>query len=428
MTRRAIPFVLAAAAALAPGRAAAEGEAAGGAPPAPRVRPGDGVTALVGGEVFTISGPVHRGGTVLVRDGKVWRVGTDLEVPEGAKVLDCAGKRVLPGFVATDSEAFGVAGGAPKKGSLYRDSLDPHARVLELALGAGVLAYHHTALQDRGFLQLQTAVMRPSVGDASRMVLKEPAAIWVDWARGPATERLGFEEQLRSGRRHLKEAEDARREKREAPRSPVPDAVLAALRREIPVRVPATRRDEILDALRLADDHGLRVVLEDATEAWLVPEAIARAGAVAIVSPRRRMRDPRIAEPHGGNMEVAAILERAGARFAILPAGGTFHVGHGLRLGGLAGRDLANYPIEGAFAIRGGASERAVLRAMTLGAAEALGVADRVGSIEPGKDADLIVLDGDPFHYRTVVDMALVEGKVFYERSRSSFYRDLPGR
>ena len=125
---------------------------------------------------------------------------------------------------------------------------------------------------------------------------------------------------------------------------------------------------------------------------------------------------------HAGN------VVRDRARFAILPVGGPFHVGQGLRLGGLAGRDLANYPIEGAFAIRGGASERAVLRAMTLGAAEALGVADRIGSIEPGKDADLIVLDGDPFHYRTVVDLALVEGRLSYERARSSFYRDLPGR
>jgi hypothetical protein len=147
-----------------------------------------------------------------------------------------------------------------------------------------------------------------------------------------------------------------------------------------------------------------------------------------VVTPREKMRDPRIREPHGGNLAVAAVLEGAGARFTLLPVGGFFQVGHGLRLGGLAGRDLANYPLEGAFAIRGGASEAAVLRALTLGAAEALGVADRVGSVEPGKDADLLVLDGDPLHYRTVVDLALLEGKVFYERTKSSYYRDLPGR
>jgi len=423
--RGAIPLVLLAACA-AP--AFAEGEAAGGAPGGPRLRPGDGVTALVGGDVVTVSGPVLRGGTVLIRDGRIVRVGVDLEIPEGARVIDCARRHVLPGFVAPDSEGFGLAAGAPRKGSLYRDSLDPLSRTLELTLGAGVLAYHHTSLQERGFLQTQTAVMRPAAGDAARMVLKEPSAVWVDWVRGSAPDRLDFEEKLRAGRRHLKEAEDARREKREAPRSPVPDALLAALRGEIPVRVPATRREEILEALRLGEDHGLRLVIEDATEAWLCAEALARAGATAIVTPREKMRDPRIAEPHGGNIAVAAILEKAGARFAILPVGGFFQAGHGMRLGGLAGRDLSHYPIEGCFAIRGGASEAAVLRAMTLGAAEALGVADRIGSIDPGKDADLLVLDGDPFHYRTVVDLALIEGKVLYERSKSTYYRDLPGR
>ena len=204
--------------------------------------------------------------------------------------------------------------------------------------------------------------------------------------------------------------------------------MLAALRREIPVRVPAMRKDEILDALRLAEAHGVRLVLEDALEAWLVPERIARLGATAILTPRDKYRDPRIEEPHGGNIAVAAVLEKAGARFCLLPPGGPGEAGNGLRMGGLAGRDLMNLPIEGAFAVRGGASEGAVLRAMTLGGAETLGVADRIGSIDPGKDADLIVLDGDPFHYRTVVDMALIEGKVLYERSKSALFRDLPGR
>jgi imidazolonepropionase-like amidohydrolase len=260
------------------------------------------------------------------------------------------------------------------------------------------------------------------------MVLKEPAALWVNWARGSATERLPFADQLRNGARHLAEAAAAAREKREAPRPPVPEEVLAALRREIPVRVPASRKEEILDALRLAEDHGLRLVLEDATEAWLVPERIARAGATAVVTPRNRFRDPRIVEPHGGNLGVAAILERAGARFCLLPVGGFGGPGNSIRLGGLAGRDLMDYPIEGAFAVRGGASEAAVLRALTLGAAEALGVADRIGSVDPGKDADLIVVDGDPLHYRTVVELAFVEGRLLYDRSKSTLFRDLPGR
>jgi imidazolonepropionase-like amidohydrolase len=383
----------------------------------------------VGGDVYTISGPVIRRGTVLLRDGKVWKVGVDLAIPEGAKTLGLEGKRVLPGFVGPDCEAAGLPPGAPKPGSLYRDALDPFSRQHELVLGSGVTSYYVTNGAGRGFLSTQTAVLRPAAGDASKMVLREPAAVWVNYAHGSATDRLGFEDSLRNGTRHLRDVEEARRAKRDPPKQPVSDEILAALRREIPVRVPATLKEEILDALRLAEVYGVRLVLEDATEAWLVPDRIARQGAVAIVTPREKMRDPRReGEPHGGNMAVAAILEAAGTKFCVLPVGGFTQPGGGFRLGGLAGRDMVNYPIEGAFAVRGGASEAAVLRAMTLGAAEALGVADRVGSIEPGRDADLIVLDGDPFHYRTVVDMALIEGKVYYERTKSSFFHDLPGR
>lgn len=412
---------------LAGAPALAEGEAAGGAPAPPRVRPGDGVTALAGGDVYTVSGPVYRRGTVLIRDGKVWKAGVDLAVPEGARVIDVAGKRVLPGFVASDAEAIGLVAGGVRPNSQYRDCIDPYSRLNEVALGSGLTALYNTS-GNRGFWTSQTAVLRPAAGDASRMVLKEPAAVWVNWVRGPATERMQFEELLRNGERYLKELDEAQRGKREAPRLAVPVEILSALKREIPVRVPASRKEEILDALRLAENHGVRMVIEDATEAWLVAEPLAHFGATAVVTPRDRGHDFRVVEPNGGNIGVAGILEKAGARFCLQPPGGPGEVGGGLRMGGLAGRDLMNLPIEGCFAIRGGASEAETLRSMTLGAAEALGVADRIGSIDPGKDADLIVLDGDPFHYRTVVDMALIEGKVLYERSKSNLFKGLPGR
>ncbi len=412
---------------LAAAPALAEGEGTGGRPAPPRVRPGDGVTALVGADVHTVSGPVYRRGTVLVRDGKVWKAGVDLAVPDGARVIDLAGKRLLPGFVAADAEPIGLVQGGVRPGSLYRDCLDPFSRANEVALGSGITALFN-ASTNRGFWTGQSAVLRPALGDAGRMVVKENAAVWVNWSRGTATDRMQFEDLLRGGAKALRDAEEARRLKREPPRGNVPAEILALLRREIPVRVPAVRREEILDAIRLAETHGLRLVVEDAHEAWLAAEALARVGATSVVTPRNKSRNPAIDGPNGGNIRVAAILEKAGARFCLQPPGGPGMIGGGLTMGGLAGRDLMNLPIEGCFAIRGGASEAEVLRSMTLGAAEALGVADRLGSIDPGKDADLIVLDGDPFHYRTVVDMAFIEGKLLYERSKSTLFRGLPGR
>ena len=412
---------------LAAAPALAEGEAAGGRPAPPRVQPGDGVTALVGADVFTVSGPVYRRGTVLVRDGKVWKTGVDLAVPEGARVIDLAGKRIYPGWIAADAEAIGIVQGGVRPGSLYRDGLDPRARQNEIALGCGITALYNTS-GNRGFFTAQTAVLRPAHNDASRAVLKENAAVWVNWTRGGAQERMQFEDSLRAAGRFVRDSEEAKRTKREPPRNAPPPEFLALARREIPLRIPAVRKEEILEAVRLAETHGLRLVVEDAREAWLAAEPLARAGATAVVTPRDKFRYPAADGPNGGNIRVAAILEKAGARFCLQPPGGPGMIGGGITMGGLAGRDLMDLPIEGCFAIRGGASEAEVLRSMTLGAAEALGVADRIGSIDPGKDADLIVLDGDPFHYRTVVEMTFIEGKPLYERSKSTLFRDLPGR
>ncbi len=428
-SRRRAAAALALAALLAlPSPSRAEGDAAGGAPREPRVRPGDGVTAFVGGDVETISEGRFRRGTILVRDGKIRRVGVDIDVPEGARVVDCAGKRVLPGFVATSATGIGLVGGRPRPGEAFRDSVDPFARSNDLALSAGITSFHDMVGPQRGIVSTQTAVLRPAAGDASLMVLKEPASVWVGLTGASSSDRLAAEEMFRAGRRYLREVEEARAARREPPRPPAAEPVLAALRGELPVRIPARAQDDIRAALRFSEDHGVRVVLEGTVEAWVVPDLIARRGATAIVTPRRKDRpDPLADQPTGGNIAVAAILEKAGAPFCILPRGMFFQPGDGVRLGGIAGIDLLNYNIEGAFAVRGGASEAAVLRALTLGAAEALGVADRVGSIAPGKEADLIVMDGDPLHYMTVVDLAYIGGRLVYDRSKSPLFRHLPG-
>ena len=89
---------------------------------------------------------------------------------------------------------------------------------------------------------------------------------------------------------------------------------------------------------------------------------------------------------------------------------------------------MLTYPLEGAFAIRGGASTDAALRAITLTAAEALGVEKRVGSLERGKDADIVIYPGDPFDYRVLPETTIVSGRVLYERSKSKLFGHLPPR
>lgn len=110
------------------------------------------------------------------------------------------------------------------------------------------------------------------------------------------------------------------------------------------------------------------------------------------------------------------MLARAGVRIAIVPQAAEFNTS------GDFGGDLFTLPLEAAYAVGGGLDEQIALEAITINPAEMLGVADRVGSLQVGKDADIIILDGHPLHYRAFVETTIVNGKVLYEKSKSTFF------
>jgi imidazolonepropionase-like amidohydrolase len=384
-----------------------------------RPQAGEALLAVVGGDVCTGTGAVIRHGTVLCRGRRIEAVGADLKVPEGARVIDATGRRVAPGLVAPLGTGMGVARGRPRAGERYADSLDPENLGAELALSAGITAFHHEG-ERKGIWSATNAVVKPALGEPDLMVLKEPAALTVAWTSA-VQERLGFEQMLDRARKWLKEGAKGP--------PPAPQPVVDALQRKIPVRISASKKGDIAAALRFATKYDLKLVLLDCYEAWTLAEDIAAAGAVCVMEPRtRRWPEAGSEFEAGSNIEGCAMLEKAGAKFCVLPPGGFGGVGWGISLGGLAGRDLLTYSWEAAFAVRGGASEDASLRAITLTAAEALGVEDRIGSLAPGKDADIVVWQADPLDYRMNVETTIVSGRVLYERSKSKLFAHLPDR
>lgn len=384
-----------------------------------RPQAGEGVLAIVGGEVHTGTGAVLRGGTVLCRGRRIEAVGLDLAVPEGARVIDATGRRVLPGLVAALGTGMGVARGRPRAGERYAEALDPESLGCELALSAGITAFHHEG-ERRGAWGATNAVVKPALGAPELMVVKDPAAVTFSWS-APAAERLAFEQLLQRARKWV--GDGARGA------APAPPPIVDAVQRKLPVRISASEKGDIAAALRFASKHDLKLVLLDCHEAWTLAGDVAAAGAICVAEPRGR-RWPRPGEEFtsGSSIEACALLERAGARFCVQPPGGFGTPGWGISLGGIAGRDLLTYAWDAAFAVRGGASEAAALRAITLTAAEALGVEDRLGSLAPGKDADVVVWQGDPLDYRMHVEVAIVSGRVLYERSKSKLFAHLPDR
>lgn len=401
-------------------------------PPKPAATPEPAVyVALTGGDVHTVTQGVLKGATVLFKDSKIHRIGLDLELPEGTKQHDVKGKIVLPGYVAATARGLGFSGGNLQK---IADSLDPYQEIMKLALAAGITSAYVES--GGGIFGERTegptgtsAVIKMSWGDLEKMLVVEPAAVnLTSWIRASASQRSDMRETFRKAREMLGKIRDyeARRtagklaQNEAAPSAGSLDSYVRVLRGDIPARISASSAEEIATALALINEFRFRAVILDADEAWTLAEEIGRARCLCVITPRRRrFADKRSNRLSGSTIEQAALLRKAGVKFAIVP------LQERIDTGGMAGRDLQALALEAAFGVRGGLDPKTALESITITAAEALGVDARVGSLEVGKDADVIVLDGDPLDYRTYVEMTFVNGKLLYEKDKSPYFQHL---
>jgi imidazolonepropionase-like amidohydrolase len=392
-------------------------------------------TALIGGDVHTVTQGVMKGGTVLLKDDKIFKIGTSVDLPEGTTKIDVTGKRVLPGFVA--ALAHGVALSTSQ--GRIADALDPFSETLKLALAGGVTtAYLESGGGGGGLFgggsapPAPGAVVKMSYGTLEGMLVAEPSTPLLSaWMTGTLSERYDVRDNLVRARAQLEKERDFEKRRAEGKLKPGETLARAAplepyvrlLKGEISARLQASRVDDLRRALDLINEFKFKAVLTDVTEGWTIAEEIGRARAYCLIDPRTKEHAPRNSpRPAGSSIEQAALLRKAGVKFALIPP--DTNVG----TGGIAGRNLITLPLEGALAVRGGLDEQTALEAITITAAEICGVETRVGSLEEGKDADVVVLDGDPFDYRTFVEMTFVNGKLLYEKSKSPYFSHLKGR
>jgi len=380
------------------------------------------ILAIRGGDLFTITDGIIRGGTILIEDGRISRIGTDVEVPEGAEVIDATGKVVMPGLVAAQMSTYaGLVNSSTKQ---VGDGLDPYSSAVSFALASGITA---------GFVKVggpsqsstggTNAVIKMTEGDLDGMLIREPVAVNLTYSSSSPRLKAELRESLLRAAEYLREKDRYERDKAaekkvEEPKEPSGSGtMLKLLRGELPARISASTANDILTALELADDFGIRLILEGVVEGWTVAREIAESDADVVISPRSmRGKNRDISTPSGSSKEQAAILREAGVRFAIVPVSTSFSTSGGF------GGDLFTLPLEAAHAVGGGLDEQTALEAITIRPAEMLGVADRIGSLEEGKDADIIVLDAHPLHYSAFVELTLVNGKVLYDKAKSPYF------
>lgn len=405
------------------------------------------VTAIQGGTVLTMAGPPMEGGTVLIRDGTIADVGRNVRIPAGAEVIDASGKYVMPGII----DAMTYYGIRPFEINDESNPITPQNRAIQAYYPYGDFMRGSTGIQkdrdlisggvtavyiapgDRQVVGGQGAVVKTWGDDFDGMILLEPAAL--DMTIGETAKREGQNPTTRMGiaalvrktllgaqefARGIEEYERRVAEGDEGASEPSRDlgneALVRLLKKEIPARIEVDYLDDIRTALRLADEFDFDLILDSGLGAYKIKEELAERGIPVVLGPPTH---PFIT---GGEVSMnadlynlmsednAAQLVAAGVKIAI----GSFGFGFGSFGGATQGRWLL---IEAAYATGFGLSDDEALRAITINAAEVLGVADRIGSLEVGKDADLIVLDGYPLHVKTWVEKVFVNGELIHDRA-----------
>lgn len=413
--------------------------------------------AVVGGDVHTGTGAVLRGATILCKDGVVDQIGYDVFVPEDAEVLEVRGQRVYPGLVAISATSRILSGGfmsaapvrdphdvidglvteekrhaeieAEEEGAFatvddaaaqtaLEDSFDPFSNYLVLALATGI-----TSAQQQG------SAVKLRRGEIEGVDMRAGHLVSYSYSTRNPSGIQSTRDRFETARRYLRDVRDYERNKasddelEEPSKKGVDSNALAVLQGQKLAQFSADARTDLLGIARLAQEYGFRPVINGCVEGWTVADELGRAGAFAIVVPRARRDKAEILVRDGGSsIENAAILHRAGVQVAVAPSSSN------IDLGGITGRDLLHLPIEAGFAVRGGLPDDAALAAITSVPARILGVSDRVGTIEVGKDADLIITDGDVLHYETFTQWAVVAGKVVYDKQEELFFAHIRPR
>ncbi len=396
--------------------------------------------ALTNAKIMTVACGTLEKATILMDAGRIVAVGEAVAIPREAQQIDVTGKVITPGLIDAHTHV-GLSGDSigrehgdanetsdpitPQMRAL--DAVDPLSPEFQDLIEAGVT----TVLTGPGSANLIGGqwVCLKTVPRATltEMILLEPAGMKMALGENPKhvygsnkkapASRMGNAALLRAAltetqnymatwERYEREsaacrAKIARGEEISEPAAPARDikweALVPVLRREMKCRIHAHQSNDILTAIRIAEEFNLDITIEHATEGYLLADLLAAKGIPVTVGPIFTGRYKH--ELRGKHHKNPGILCRAGVKVA-------------LQVDGASSTQYLAF--SAALAVRGGMSEDEALKAITLNAAEIIGVADRVGSLEPGKDADMVVFSGHPFDYRAQVELVLVNGAVVY--------------
>lgn len=375
-------------------------------------------------KIYTVTNGVIDNGNILLKDGKIAAIGSSIDVPAAAEVIDVNGAIVTPGLVDEHTHVGGWEEGLGWEGNDINECTDPITPHMSILDGINPADIGFADARKGGVTTVQTMpgsgnvigglmlAMKTSGQIVDRMVLKCPTGMKAALGENPKrnfgskgkapSTRMGSAALLRET---LLQAKYYNEKKERGDKDWKFDAKLENLamviRKEIPLRIHAHRADDILTAIRIGKEFDIDFTLEHCTEGHKIAETVVEAGVPACVGPAIWQRAK--VETKDISPTTPGAIARAGGKVAIITDHNIIPQ-HYLRIAvGLT--------------IREGMPEEEALKAVTINAAEIIGVADRVGSLEVGKDADLVVWSGDPFEPLTHCLLTVIDGAVVYRRN-----------
>lgn len=347
------------------------------------------ITAIKADRIDTVTNGVIENGVILIRGTKISQIGTDIEIPSTATLIDAGDKTVFPGLVSPVS-VIGLSApqpGGPASHPQYRiaDELYPHQHEYQRALQAG---FTTLSLVPRGQgITGQGAIIRPVGQSRKEMLVAESGLLWIEFEANDKIKGL------------IKKALESAKDKQNSEDPEI--ALLArALQGEIPTFITCARAADTVHLLELLKGYDkMKLVLVVGSENYRVAARLAKKKVPVVV---RATID--FEEFTRNRINVPDILAKAGVKTACMPVSMGIQPHEDFR------REMAEL-------VKYGLDNQIAKKAMTIHPAQALGIDYRLGSLQKGKDANLLILDGDVLDVTTLICKVMLEGRIVYENS-----------
>ena len=380
---------------------------------------------LKNGTIFDAVHPETYVADIAVRDGKIVAIGENLAAENGEQVIDVAGKNIYPGLIDAHSHLGLDNYGVGWEGHDYNemgdilspqlrgiDGFNPMERGVRMALEGGVTCVG-TGPGSANVLGGTFFAVKTNGKCVDEMIVKDPVAMKCAFGENPKrcykdkgnsarmTTASKLREMLFKAREYAAAKDAAANDSSKAPKFDMKlEALLPVIRGEMPLKAHAHRADDICTAIRIAKEFGVKMTLEHCTEGHLIADQVAASGFPAAVGPT--LTNASKIELANKSFETPGVLARAGVQVSIITDSPVIPQQY---LGMCAG-----------LAMKAGMERFDALKAITINPAKHLGIAERVGSLEVGKDADIVIVNGDILDSSAVVTMVVLDGEVVVEK------------